>query len=107
LHFDIKPHNILLDKKFVIKILDFGLAKLYPTNNSIVPLTAARGMMEYIAPKLFYKNMRGVSYKADVYSFEMLLIDMIGKKNLSELVVDASQIYFPHGVMSRFVKEIT
>ncbi|XP_024461566.1 rust resistance kinase Lr10 isoform X2 [Populus trichocarpa] len=99
LHFDIKPHNILLDEKFVPKISDFGLAKLYPTNNGIVALTAARGTMGYIAPELFYKNIGGVSYKADVYSFGMLLMDMIGrKKNLSELVVDASQIYFPSWV---------
>ncbi|KAG6780155.1 hypothetical protein POTOM_013009 [Populus tomentosa] len=91
LHFDIKPHNILLDEKFVPNILDFGLAKLYPTNNGIVALTAARGTMGYIAPELFYKNIGGVSYKADGYSFGMLLMDMIGrKKNLSELVEDAS-----------------
>jgi len=96
LHFDIKPHNILLDEKFVPKISDFGLAKLYPTNNGIVALTAARGIMGYIAPELLYKNIRGVSYKADVYSFGMLLMDIIGrKKNLSELIEDASQIYFP------------
>ena len=78
LHFDIKPHNILLDEKFVPKISDFGLAKLYPINNSIVPLTAARETMGYIAPELFYKNIGGVSYKADVYSFGILLMGMIG-----------------------------
>jgi serine/threonine protein kinase len=54
LHFDIKPHNILLDEKFVPEISDFRLAKLYPTNNSIVPLIVARGTMRYITPKLFY-----------------------------------------------------
>ncbi|THF99618.1 hypothetical protein TEA_004063 [Camellia sinensis var. sinensis] len=72
LHFDIKPHNILLDGNFTPKVSDFGLAKLYSTDDSIVNLTAARGTMGYMAPELFYKNIGGVSYKADVYSFGML-----------------------------------
>ncbi|XP_034197223.1 rust resistance kinase Lr10-like, partial [Prunus dulcis] len=84
LHFDIKPHNILLDENFTPKVSDFGLAKLYPLDNSIVSLTAARGTMGYIAPELFYKNIGGVSYKADVYSFGMLLMEMAGRrKNLN------------------------
>ncbi|KAM7461691.1 hypothetical protein LguiA_029812 [Lonicera macranthoides] len=69
LHFDIKPHNILLDENFVPKISDFGLAKLYSTDDNIVSLTAARGTLGYIAPEFFYKHIGGVSYKADVYSF--------------------------------------
>uniref|UniRef100_A0A6N2K9W6 Protein kinase domain-containing protein n=1 Tax=Salix viminalis TaxID=40686 RepID=A0A6N2K9W6_SALVM len=99
LHFDIKPHNILLDEKFIPKISDFGLAKLYPTNNNTVPLTAARGTIGYMAPELFYKNIGGVSYKADVYSYGMLLMEMVGRrKNLNALADHSSQIYFPSWV---------
>ncbi|XP_059629046.1 rust resistance kinase Lr10-like isoform X1 [Cornus florida] len=96
LHFDIKPHNILLDGRFVAKVSDFGLAKLYPTDDSIVSLTAARGTLGYIAPELFYKNIGGVSYKADVYSFGMLLMEMVGKRKYENAHAEhASDLYFP------------
>ncbi|KAL3652433.1 hypothetical protein CASFOL_002114 [Castilleja foliolosa] len=96
LHFDIKPHNILLDEKFNPKISDFGLAKLYPTDGSIVNITAARGTMGYMAPEMFYKNIGGISYKADVYSFGMLLLEMAGRrKNMNPFADDMSQIFFP------------
>uniref|UniRef100_A0A6N2LWD7 Protein kinase domain-containing protein n=1 Tax=Salix viminalis TaxID=40686 RepID=A0A6N2LWD7_SALVM len=99
LHFDIKPHNILLDEKFIPKVSDFGLAKLYPSNNNSVPLTAARGTIGYMAPELFYKNIGGVSYKADVYSYGMLLMEMVGKrKNLNAMANHSSQLYFPSWV---------
>ena len=80
LHFDIKPHNILLDENFIPKVSDFGLAKLYPANDSIVSLTTARETLRYIAPELFYKNIGRVSYKADVYSFGMLLLEMASRR---------------------------
>jgi interleukin-1 receptor-associated kinase 1 len=99
LHFDIKPHNILLDENFTPKVSDFGLARLYPTNGSITSLTAARGTIGYMAPELFYKNIGRVSYKADVYSFGMLLLEMAGKrKNLNALAENSSQIYWPYWV---------
>ena len=82
LHFDIKPHNILLDENFIPKVSDFGHAKLYPANDSVVSLTAAKGTLGYIAPKLLYKNIGRVSYRADVYSFGMLLLKMARQKKL-------------------------
>ncbi|XP_062173499.1 rust resistance kinase Lr10-like [Alnus glutinosa] len=57
LHFDNKPHNILLDENFTLKVFDFELAKLYLVNDSIISLTAARGTLGYMVPKLFHKNI--------------------------------------------------
>ncbi|GKV48094.1 hypothetical protein SLEP1_g54930 [Rubroshorea leprosula] len=96
LHFDIKPHNILLDENFTPKISDFGLAKLYPIKGNTVSLTAARGTLGYMAPELFYKNLGSVSYKADVYSYGMLLMEMASKrKNVNPFAEHSSQIHFP------------
>ncbi|XP_050278582.1 rust resistance kinase Lr10-like isoform X4 [Quercus robur] len=102
LHFDIKPHNILLDENFIPKVSDFGLAKLYPVDDSIVSLTAVRGTLGYMAPELFYKNIGGISHKADVYSFGMLLMEMVGRrKNLNASVENSSQIYFPSWIYDK------
>ncbi|KOM48714.1 hypothetical protein LR48_Vigan07g241800 [Vigna angularis] len=96
LHFDIKPHNILLDENFIPKVSDFGLAKLYPIDNSLVTMTQARGTIGYMAPELFYNNIGGISNKADVYSFGMLLMEMASKrKNLNPNAEHSSQLYFP------------
>ncbi|KAG7981345.1 hypothetical protein I3843_05G229300 [Carya illinoinensis] len=96
LHFDIKPHNILLDEDFTPKVSDFGLAKLYPADDNIVSLTSARGTLGYMAPELYYKNIGGISYKADVYSFGMLLMEMASRrKNLNTFAEHSSQTYFP------------
>ncbi|KAJ9672697.1 hypothetical protein PVL29_026065 [Vitis rotundifolia] len=102
-HFDIKPHSILLDEDFTPKVLDFGLAKLYSTYNSIVSITTARGTLGYIALELFYKNIGGVSFKANVYSFGILLLEMVGKrKNVNAFTKHSSQIYFLSWIYDRY-----
>ena len=99
LHFDIKPHNILLDDNFIPKVSDFWLAKLYSTSDSIVALTAVRGTIGYMAPELFYRNVGGVSNKADVYSFGKLLMDIAGRrKNLNVSAEESGEFYFPFWV---------
>ncbi|XVF79073.1 hypothetical protein PTKIN_Ptkin14bG0190100 [Pterospermum kingtungense] len=105
LHFDIKPHNILLDENFTPKISDFGLAKLHSADNDIISLTAARGTFGYMAPELFYRNIGDISHKADVYSFGMMLLEIVGRrKNLNAFAEHSSQIYFPSWIYDQLDK---
>ncbi|XP_069147314.1 rust resistance kinase Lr10 isoform X2 [Solanum lycopersicum] len=104
LHFDIKPHNILLDENFIPKISDFGLAKLYPTDKSIVTLTAARGTIGYVAPELISRSIGAISYKADVYSFGMLLMGMLDLNRNEVANEENSSQYFPYNIYDKFNK---
>jgi interleukin-1 receptor-associated kinase 1 len=102
LHFDIKPHNILLDENFCPKISDFGLARLCPKKESIISMSNARGTMGYVAPELWNRNFGGVSHKSDVYSYGMMLLEMVGgRKNIVADASHTSELYFPHWVYKR------
>ncbi|EXB81113.1 putative receptor-like protein kinase [Morus notabilis] len=100
LHFDIKPHNILLDQNFVPKISDFGLAKLCSKDQSAVSMATARGTLGYIAPEVFSRNFGNVSYKSDVYSFGMLLLEMVGgRRNINATDQgNMDGIYYPEWI---------
>ncbi|KAK8579724.1 hypothetical protein V6N13_142894 [Hibiscus sabdariffa] len=68
-------------------------------------MTAARGTMGYIAPEVLSRNFGSVSYKLDVYSFGMLLLEMVGgRKNMDVKVENVSQVYFPEWVYNRLDK---
>ncbi|XP_016474334.1 rust resistance kinase Lr10-like isoform X1 [Nicotiana tabacum] len=102
LHFDIKPHNILLDDDFCPKISDFGLAKLCMKKESVVSMLGARGTIGYIAPEIVCRNLGGVSHKSDVYSYGMMVLEMVGgRKNVDVEVDRTSEIYFPHWLYRR------
>ncbi|KAL7090307.1 hypothetical protein ACP275_12G032600 [Erythranthe tilingii] len=95
-HFDIKPQNILLDDDFCPKISDFGLAKLGKKKQSAISMLGTRGTIGYIAPEVFSRNFGGVSYKSDVYSYGMMVLEMVGERKLDETeTIQSSENYFP------------
>lgn len=101
-HFDIKPHNILLDEDFCPKISDFGLAKLCKKKESILSRMDARGTVGYIAPEVVFRGVGGVSHKSDVYSYGMMVLEMVGLKSRIQVHTDVSgETYFPNWIYER------
>ncbi|KAL6609552.1 hypothetical protein ACP70R_039521 [Stipagrostis hirtigluma subsp. patula] len=97
-HFDIKPHNILLDHDFCPKISDFGLAKLCMQNESIISIDGARGTIGYIAPEVFHRQSGVISSKSDVYSYGMMVLEMVGARKNIDRTSEVSSKYFPQWI---------
>ncbi|KAI0487853.1 hypothetical protein KFK09_027676 [Dendrobium nobile] len=119
-HCDIKPSNILLDKNMIAHVGDFGLSRMLSEAMSM-PVqdysdkSAIKGTIGYIAPE--YGEGACPSTSADVYSFGIILLEMLtGRRPTDDIFHDNLNLYnhvkmaFPHGInniidLKMFTKE--
>ncbi|XP_022715074.1 putative leucine-rich repeat receptor-like serine/threonine-protein kinase At2g19230 [Durio zibethinus] len=74
-HRDLKSANILLTESKQAKIADFGLSKLFITENASHISTCPAGTLGYLDPE--FQVSGNLNKKSDVYSFGIILVELI------------------------------
>jgi serine/threonine protein kinase len=79
-HRDIKPENILIDPRNRVRLVDFGLAKLFGTGAAIDPTDSyVAGTLGYMAPEQLAAP-ESVDHRADIYSTGVVCYEMLTGK---------------------------
>lgn len=96
MHRDIKPGNIMVTNEGVVKLVDFGLAKLAESDNSLTKTGMALGTPNYLSPEL----AQGIDsdFRSDMYSLGITFFELLTGK----IPYESGN---PMGVLMKHVRE--
>ncbi|XP_026432351.1 MDIS1-interacting receptor like kinase 2-like [Papaver somniferum] len=90
-HRDISSNNILLDSDYEARISDFGTARILKQDSS--NWTSLAGTYGYVSPELAYTMQ--VTEKCDVYSFGVIMLEVLMGSHPSEVIALLSPALLP------------
>ncbi|KAK9276507.1 hypothetical protein L1049_006041 [Liquidambar formosana] len=101
IHRDVKTNNILLDNNFSVKVADFGLSRLFPTDVTHIS-TAPQGTPGYVDPE--YNHCYQLTQKSDVYSFGVVLIELISSMPAIDVNRYRHEVHLANFAMNKIQK---
>lgn len=79
IHRDIKPDNMKILEGNVVKITDFGIARIESSTSNLTQDGTMLGTLGYISPEQLH-NSKGVDSRADIFSFGAMMYEIYTKK---------------------------
>lgn len=104
IHRDLKPENILLDEDFKPVIGDFGSSKEFSPNDNI-DMTNEIGTYYYMAPEVYIKA-RSYKWEVDVYSFGIILYQIIKGLPIERIYSGNKQVYFLQYIRTGYTPDV-
>ena len=105
LHGDITPKNVMVTVDERVKLLDFGLARVFAESNKERVTPASRGTKVYMAPEQHFANPV-FNARSEIFSFGMVLHQMLGGRHpfesgSEESIIEAIKTHPPHPLPHR------
>ena len=96
IHRDIKPNNILIDKHYKVKLIDFGLSTylIGDNNNNLVTKNSYKGSVKYVPPEILYNNPpKYYDFRFDIFSLGFTIYNIMFNNNLPKNTIKSNNKY--------------